>query len=260
MSDPAFTWSGASDSGSGVKGYYWYFGTDPNADPTIWTTSAGCDPSAVTPGTYYLRVKTEDNVGNQNSPVTLFTFKYDATPPTGEIVINSGAACTNSPSVTLTLSCSDDQGCSQMQFSNDGSSYSDPEAYATSKAWTLAADSNGTKTVYVKFKDTAGNWSNSVPPDTIVLNSPVIIARTPNTPYTSLQSAYNAAIDGDVIKCQGIQFIESLTVNRNIEVTLQGGYDCEFTTYTGNVTSIKGMITTTVGGGKITIRNFVLEQ
>jgi YD repeat-containing protein len=77
VSDPAFNWSGASDSGgSGVKGYYWYFGTNPNEDPTIWTASAGCDPSAVTPGVYYLRVKTEDNAGNKSSPATLFTFKY----------------------------------------------------------------------------------------------------------------------------------------------------------------------------------------
>jgi len=76
VSDPAFSWGGASDSGSGMKGYYWYFGADSNGDPTNWTTIAGCDPSAVSPGTYYLRVKTEDSSGNRSSPVTLFTFKY----------------------------------------------------------------------------------------------------------------------------------------------------------------------------------------
>ena len=76
ISDPAFTWSGASDNGSGLKGYYWYFGPDPNADPTNWTNSTGCDPSPVSSGTYYLKVKTEDNAGNKSSPVTLFTFKY----------------------------------------------------------------------------------------------------------------------------------------------------------------------------------------
>ena len=27
VSDPNFTWSGALDDVSGVKGYYWYFGT-----------------------------------------------------------------------------------------------------------------------------------------------------------------------------------------------------------------------------------------
>jgi len=173
VNDPAFTWSGASDSGgAGVKGYYWYFGTNPNADPTTWTTSEGCDPSTVSSGTYYLRVKTEDNAGNKSSPVTLFTFKYDINPPTGTIDINSGAASTNSPSVSLTLSCSDLQGCSQMKFSNDvdnEANYSTPETYSTTKAWTLSSG-DGTKTVYVKFKDGGGNWSAAYS-DSILLDT-----------------------------------------------------------------------------------------
>jgi hypothetical protein len=80
--------------------------------------------------------------------------------PTGSITINSGAASTNSTSVTLTLSCSDAQGCSQMRFSNDNITYSTPETYATTKAWTLTTG-DGSKTVYVKFKDTPGNWSTA---------------------------------------------------------------------------------------------------
>jgi len=80
VSDPAFSWTGASDSDSGVKGYYWYFGTSSSGNPNNWTTSAGCDPSSVSYGTYYLRVKTEDNVGNQSAAQTLFVFRYTAAP------------------------------------------------------------------------------------------------------------------------------------------------------------------------------------
>jgi hypothetical protein len=43
-----------------------------------------------------------------------------------------------------------------MQFSNDGITYSPIENYATTKAWDLTAG-EGQKTVYVKFKDLAGN-------------------------------------------------------------------------------------------------------
>jgi large repetitive protein len=182
-------------------------------------------------------------------------------PTGGSITINSGANCTSTTSVTLTLACNDGQGtgCSWMQFSNDGTIYSELEAYTTTKAWALPS-TNGTKTVYAKFKDGAGNWLGPLS-DTIVLNSPVIIMRTPNTFYSSLQSAYDAAAtSGDTIACQSSLLTETLTVNRNIEVTLQGGYNCEFTSYTGNTTPLKGMIKTEVGGGKITIRNFVLEQ
>jgi hypothetical protein len=45
-----------------------------------------------------------------------------------------------------------------MQFSNDNVTYSTPEAYGTTKSWTLSAG-DGTKTVYAKFSDAAGNWS-----------------------------------------------------------------------------------------------------
>jgi hypothetical protein len=78
VNDPNFTWSGAADTGgSGVAGYYWYFGTNSGADPSTWTTSAGCNPSAVASyNRYYLRVKTKDNVSNVSAAATLFTFIY----------------------------------------------------------------------------------------------------------------------------------------------------------------------------------------
>lgn len=81
-----------------------------------------------------------------------------------------------------------------------------------------------------------------------------------SVPYPTLQAAYDAAANGDTIKCRELTFTESLTVNRNITVTLDGGYDTGFTTNNERMTSLKGMITTTAGGGTITIRNFTLTQ
>jgi YD repeat-containing protein len=108
-------------------------------------------------------IYTYDASGNR---ITLASYP-DTVPPTGTIIINSGAATTYNPAVTLTLTCSDNVGCSQMQFSNDNITYSTPETYATSKAWTLTSG-DGTKTVYAKFKDLVGNWS-TVYSDTINL-------------------------------------------------------------------------------------------
>ena len=83
----------------------------------------------------------------------------DTTPPTGSIGINSGAVETENATVTLNLSASDSQsGVSQMQLSNNNVEWSNPETYGTSKSWTII-DGLGTKTVYAKFKDGAGNWS-----------------------------------------------------------------------------------------------------
>ncbi|MFZ2358757.1 MAG: peptidoglycan DD-metalloendopeptidase family protein, partial [Anaerolineae bacterium] len=76
-SDANFTWSGAADAGSGVAGYYYYWGTSSSGDPATWTTSSGYNPGAITSGsTYYLRVKTKDNAGNISSSTTLFVLKY----------------------------------------------------------------------------------------------------------------------------------------------------------------------------------------
>lgn len=97
----------------------------------------------------------------------------DTTPPEGTIKINNDAAYTNSTTVTLTLSATDSESGmgsgAQMQFSNDNVTWSTPEAYATTKLWTLTSG-DGTKTVYVKYKDVAGNWSSPVW-DTIILDT-----------------------------------------------------------------------------------------
>jgi hypothetical protein len=104
----------------------------------------------------------------------------DTTPPSGTVTINSGATATHNPVVTLTLSATDNSGTvAQMQCSNDGTTYSAAEAYATTKTWTLASG-DGTKTVYVKFKDAAGNWSAPAS-DSIVLDTtpPAITITSP---------------------------------------------------------------------------------
>ena len=104
----------------------------------------------------------------------------DTSPPTGTLVINGSAAATNSRTVALTLAATDAlSAVTQMRFSNTGSSFSAAEAYATTKTWTLSSGA-GTKTVYVQFKDAAGNWSSLPITDTIVLDTtaPTISSRT----------------------------------------------------------------------------------
>ncbi|MBI2601436.1 MAG: hypothetical protein HYW48_00120 [Deltaproteobacteria bacterium] len=96
------------------------------------------------------------------------SFTVDNTGPSSHSVsIDSGATYTSSTSVTLTLAASDTNGVTQMFVSNSDTFASGSwEAFATSKAWTLA-QTNATATVYVKFKDTVGNESTGVS-DTII--------------------------------------------------------------------------------------------
>jgi hypothetical protein len=115
----------------------------------------------------------------------------DTEPPSGTVSINAGATLTNSTNVTLTLSATDNSGTvAQMQFSNDDVSYSEPpDTYATSKGWTLTTGDGG-KTVYAKFKDPSGNWSDPVT-DTITLDT--------TAPNISAVSASNITQTGATI-------------------------------------------------------------
>ena len=123
--------------------------------------------------------------GPAESPRVTVGPPPDTTPPSGSVSINGGAAGTNNVNVTLTLAATDNSGTvSQMQFSNDGASYSAAEPYGTSKAWMLPTG-DGTKTIYVKFADQAGNWS-SASNDSIVLDT--------IPPQISITSPSNGAV------------------------------------------------------------------
>ncbi len=107
----------------------------------------------------------------------------DSTSPTGSISINSGATYATSTSVTLNLSASDPYpgtGVTQMRFRNSGSSWSSWQDYASTKSWTLPT-TNGTRVVYVQYRDGSGNSSSSYS-DSIVLDT---IAPTNSTILTS---------------------------------------------------------------------------
>lgn len=64
--------------------------------------------------------------------------------------------------------------------------------------------------------------------------------------YTSLQNAYNAAGNGDTIQTSKTIITGNLNANRNISITLRGGYDCNFVSSTG-YTYVKGSIQRTSG-------------
>ncbi|MQY70033.1 MAG: hypothetical protein GH145_04130, partial [Firmicutes bacterium] len=117
---------------------------------------------------YSVSVTATDGAGNSASSSISLTL--DNTAPSGFISINNDAAYTNSRTVTLTLSATN---ATQMQFSNDASSWSDWEDYSTTKSWTLSSG-DGKKKVYVKFKDGAGNVSE-------IYSDNIILDRTPPT-------------------------------------------------------------------------------
>jgi hypothetical protein len=113
------------------------------------------------------------------------TIDIDQTAPTGTVVINGGDATTATAAVTLTLTTDDGSGSGTTQVlisnTNDFTGVT-PIAYAASIPWTLTGG-NGSKTVYVKFIDAAGNVSASAATDDITLDSPD--TTNPNPPSSA---------------------------------------------------------------------------
>lgn len=119
-------WNGLIGTTTFLSGEVVTFTASPDGSATFtgWTGACSGTGSCVV---------TMDGIKNVGA-----VFTHDITPPTGSVAINSGEALTNTTSVNLTLSCADtDTGCAQMQFSNDNATWSTPESYASSKAWSL---------------------------------------------------------------------------------------------------------------------------
>ena len=76
-------------------------------------------------------------------------------------------------------------GVAKMQFSNDNTTWSGWETYATTKSWTLASG-DGLKTVYAQFKDVAGNVTqrDRPPPSPSIQCHPQAWCRSTAAPST----------------------------------------------------------------------------
>jgi hypothetical protein len=197
-----------------LAGYKVYYGTKSGTYGTVADVhrATSYQISNVQNGsTYYIAVSAYDNSRNESSLSTEISAYIpvpvavtDTTPPTGSVVINSGASTTTTSAVTLTLSASDAGGAvTGMKISNDGVSYSSEFVYTASCTWTLSSD-YGNKTVYVLFKDSAGNWMKSPATYTIQVTTPptpppsagsVVINPGPATTATSAATLTPSASD-----------------------------------------------------------------
>jgi hypothetical protein len=159
----------ATDAGTGVAAMQFsndnvnWSGWQTYATSWTWSLSAGA-------GTKTVYAQFRDGAGNVSSTTISDSIQLETTAPTGSVTINSGAAWTNDTTCTLTLVANDlgGSGLSQMRFSNDNSSWSAWEAIGSSKTWSLTAVP-GTKTVWVQYRDVAGNVNSASITDTIGL-------------------------------------------------------------------------------------------
>jgi len=172
IDDPAFTWSGATDgTGSGIDGYHVYWGTDPAGTNGIWTTDPNYDPPPVPdPSVHYLRVATQDHADNSSPWKTLFTFKYDAAPPSNPTTLWSSSHTVGawSPDNTIDMAwsgASDGEGSGVTRYSYSWTTSPDtiPDAAGESADTNVTSpplDDGDNWYFHVRTRDQVGNWND----------------------------------------------------------------------------------------------------
>lgn len=184
----------------------------------------------------------------------------DTTPPSFQIVSTTG---TIGNTVTMSGTAVDaGSGIQKVEVSMDSGATWSQATGTTDWSYTYNGSYRGIYTVWVRVTDNANNTvvsTDTFMPTVSCSGQPVRIART-GTTYATLQEAYDAAMTGDTIQVQALNVIQSLLANRNISVTLQGGFTCDYASYSGNTTWIYGSVQTAPGGGTLTISNIVLKN
>lgn len=84
-------------------------------------------------------------------------------------------------------------------------------------------------------------------------NPPVLVS---GNYYDTVGTGYNSAASGNALQIRSTELTEQVTLNRNIIVTLQGGYDCGYTTNPG-YSIINGSVTIT--NGTVTVEKLIIK-
>ncbi len=140
----------------------------------LWSFGDGITSTAESPshtyaeeGLYTVVMTATDSEGSGIAAATISVTSFILT---GTIGINNNIDFVSTPVVSLTLSAySRNSSVDKMQLRNDDASWGTWESFASYKSWTLSTG-QGTKTVYVRYQDHAGNLSE-VYSDTVILDS-----------------------------------------------------------------------------------------
>ncbi|MBI4691742.1 MAG: fibronectin type III domain-containing protein [Nitrospirae bacterium] len=183
----SLNWSGFSDATSGIGSYTLVYSTTstPSSCSSGTQIYSGTGTSYIhsllltNNTTYYYRLCAADNAGNTSTGTTASARPTDSTAPTGSLTINSNAGYTNATSVTLNLSASDSFGVTGYYLSTNSTTpyasavgwaaISSVTSYSANISYTVTGG-DGTKTLYVWYKDAIGNVSNTYS-DAIVLDT-----------------------------------------------------------------------------------------
>lgn len=230
--------------------YAWDFDNNGSVESTLQNPSSNYSGQ----GTYPVKLTVTDSDGSANS--TIKTNYVTVTPPVYSLtVFKQGLGSGTVTSSASGIGCGVD--CTEAYVSGTTVTLSAlPDSGSQFAGWTgggCGGTGNCALTINANAIVTATFDSCSILPVRILRGG------TPVNYYSSLQTAYNDAIGGDIIQSQAVFFIENISVNdlAGKSVTLEGGFDCSYTSRIGK-TVMRGQLHD--GKGVVRIKNFVIKK
>ncbi len=167
---PKFIWQEAVDNLSGVAGYYVAIDdNNPNNDGKLDFKIDNFNyftlPQDLSEGEHIIYIRPYDRAGNIAQDIISYAFIIDKSAPTGSIEINNGDKYTNNLDIDLNIQASDLSSITEYRISSNAKNW---RTYAVSNLMSLSSrfkwnleEIDGTRTVYVQFKDALGHISNA---------------------------------------------------------------------------------------------------
>jgi hypothetical protein len=194
-------------------------------------------------GTYYFVATAYDTSGNESgySNQVSKTISGGTSQQYSLAVAKGGTGSGTVTSSPSGISC----GSSCSASYNSGSVVRltvSPASGSVFSSWSGACVGNGGQCTVTMNSNTAvtANFAVYSSQTSGCSGPPVMIARSGQY-YSTIQAAYNAAREGDVIQIQAVELTGDIDIYRNISITFSGGYDCDFSGYVQN-SVINGML------------------
>lgn len=211
----------AEDTASGVASFAYSLDGGPSTSQTTLTAGVG---------THVVTYSATDRAGNTTGTRTLtFTVLPDAL--RGQVTIDGGAAYTATPDVTLAMSTN--ATATEMMVANDaaftGASW---RPYASTTSWSLTSG-DGSKTVYVKFRD-AGGTESAPASATTLLDTAAPATTRGSLPAdwvrTDVSFSLSAADAGSGVASTSYRFLPgtAATYSRPVTISAEGTTSIEY--------------------------------
>jgi len=111
--------------------------------------------------------------GDYTGTASLLVYRDDEAPVNDIFTINSGSTYATGRTVSLALSGSDNLGIYQFCASEDPIVCTSWQTYTTPAAYTIGSAGDGSKTIYVRIRDAAGNISAATTSTGILLDTTI---------------------------------------------------------------------------------------